>query len=27
MAQINLERHTFHGDWNHTIHPGNAQTK
>ncbi len=21
MARINLERHSFHGDWNYTIHP------
>ena len=21
MAQINLKRHRFHGDWNYTIHP------
>ncbi len=25
MAQVNLERHPFHGDWNYTIHPGRAQ--
>jgi transposase len=22
MAKLNLERHSFHGDWNYTIHPG-----
>jgi len=22
VAQINIERHSFHGDWNYTIHPG-----
>ena len=27
MAEIDLERHTFHGDWNYTIHPGSARTK
>ena len=21
MAQVNLKRHDFHGDWNYTIHP------
>jgi hypothetical protein len=21
MAKLNLERHSFHGDWNYTIHP------
>jgi hypothetical protein len=21
MATIHLERHAFHGDWNHSIHP------
>jgi DDE family transposase len=21
VAQINIERHPFHGDWNYTIHP------
>ena len=21
MAQINIERHEFHGDWNYTIRP------
>jgi hypothetical protein len=21
LAQVNLERHLFHGDWNYTIHP------
>ena len=25
MAQVNLERHSFHGDWNYTIHPGKPQ--
>ena len=27
MAEIDLERHTFHGNWNYTIHPGSVQTK
>jgi len=27
MAEIDLERHTFHGDWNYTIHPGSVRTK
>jgi hypothetical protein len=27
MAQINLKRHTFHGDWNYTIHPGRFRSK
>jgi hypothetical protein len=27
LAQINLERHTFHGDWNYTIHPGSVGAK
>jgi len=27
MAQINLERHPFHGDWNYTVHPDKAQIK
>ncbi|MGA8364430.1 MAG: ISAzo13 family transposase [Solirubrobacteraceae bacterium] len=27
MDQINLERHSFHGDWNYTIHPGRVPTK
>lgn len=22
MASVKLEPHTFHGDWNYTIHPG-----
>ncbi len=22
MANVNLERHAFHGNWNYTIHPG-----
>jgi hypothetical protein len=22
LAQVNLHRHDFHGDWNYTIHPG-----
>jgi transposase len=26
VAQINIERHSFHGDWNYTIHPELAQT-
>jgi len=21
MKRVNLERSTFHGDWNYTIHP------
>ncbi|MFI5004030.1 MAG: hypothetical protein ACHQE6_09320, partial [Solirubrobacterales bacterium] len=21
LAAVNLERHTFHGDWNYTAHP------
>jgi len=21
MQRVNLERHTFHGDWNYTIRP------
>lgn len=25
MAKINLTRHTFHGDWNYTIHPGGVR--
>ena len=24
MAKIHLQRHAFHGDWNHTIHPDEA---
>jgi hypothetical protein len=24
VARINLERHSFHGDWNYTIHPTTA---
>lgn len=27
MAQINLERHPFHGDWNYTIRPGSVKIK
>ncbi len=27
MDEIDLERHTFHGDWNYTIHPGSVRTK
>jgi hypothetical protein len=27
MAQINLKRHAFHGDWNYTIHPGRVTSK
>jgi hypothetical protein len=27
VAQINIERHYFHGDWNYTIHPGRAITE
>lgn len=26
MAQVNLERHSFHGDWNYTIHPSSIPT-
>jgi hypothetical protein len=26
-AEIDLDRHTFHGDWNYTIHQGSARTK
>jgi hypothetical protein len=25
LAQVRLERHHFHGDWNYTIHPVNRQ--
>jgi len=25
LAQVRLERHRFHGDWNYTIHPVNRQ--
>ena len=25
MAQINLKRHAFHGDWNYTIHPNGTR--
>jgi len=25
MAQVNLKRHAFHGDWNYTIHPTRAR--
>lgn len=25
MAQIAIERHRFHGDWNYTIHPKRHQ--
>jgi transposase len=24
VAQVNIERHSFHGDWNYTIHPESA---
>lgn len=24
MAEVNLERHSIHGNWNYTIHPGKA---
>jgi hypothetical protein len=24
MAQLNLERHSFHGEWNYTIHPSRS---
>ena len=24
VAQVNIERHSFHGDWNYTIHPAPA---
>lgn len=27
VAQINIERHSFHGDWNYTIHPGNRDSE
>lgn len=27
MAQLNLERHTFHGDWNYTIRPRQKRSK
>ncbi len=27
MAQINIKRHEFHGDWNYTIHPKRQATK
>jgi hypothetical protein len=27
VARINIERHSFHGDWNYTIHPGSRHTK
>lgn len=26
MAQLNIERHAFHGEWNYTIRPRNQQT-
>lgn len=26
-AACAIERHTFHGDWNYTIHPGKSQSK
>jgi len=25
MAQVNLKRHSFHGDWNYTIRPGKVK--
>jgi hypothetical protein len=27
MAQLNLDRHRFHGDWNYTLHPRRRPTK
>ena len=27
MANLNLERHRFHGDWNYTIHPRRAEVR
>ena len=27
VARINIERHSFHGDWNYTIHPAPVPTK
>lgn len=27
MAEVNLKRHSFHGDWNYTIRPGKVQVK
>ncbi len=27
MAQVNLEPHTFHGDWNYNINPKNRRKK
>ena len=25
LAQVNLQPHAFHGEWNYTIHPTDAQ--
>jgi len=26
LAAVNITRHTFHGDWNHTVAPSHAQS-